>query len=288
MLRTLFRLFNVVMRLGVGTSIAPSPLVGNYVAALGCIRPGDCVIDVGANLGFFAGLLAAAVGSEGHVLAFEPNPIPLRVLRKSVRRESFSQILVLPFAVSDVTQPFMMQTDLLDFGENATLAPHLKTRERLGFLRRNVKVKAIRLDDLIHENGLQVEGKLLPAPTFLKIDAEGFDFNVLRGAEQLIQRFSPTLCIEFGFDPSYPRPTYPAWLRERGYRIFDLHSITPFESAHEDALQAPYTTDLLAVPASRLDENYLATLKGLSRFGLDRVLSKVIDRTARAKPPWLR
>ncbi|MBO9526591.1 MAG: FkbM family methyltransferase [Sphingobium yanoikuyae] len=49
------------------------------------IRPGMVVADVGANLGYFSLLMADIVGSDGHVLAFEPNPHAADLLQRSVR-----------------------------------------------------------------------------------------------------------------------------------------------------------------------------------------------------------
>ncbi|MBN9414802.1 hypothetical protein ABS71_06660 [bacterium SCN 62-11] len=275
MIRTALKLANVVARGYLGSPIRPSPLLARYVAALGCLRRGDCALDIGANIGFFAGLLAEAVGPQGRVLAFEPNPIPLKVLRASVRRSRLSQVKVFAQAVSDHAQELKLQTGWFDFGENATVSSHLKTAERLGFFRRNLSIQAVRLDDFLKDDGLMVDGEKLPAPKFLKIDTEGHELSVLTGAEKLLEKHAPTMVIEYGYDPRQPghRYSYPAWLRARGYQLLDFHGFVDFTPEFEAAIQHSYLTDLLAIPPGLQNSSYLTTIRGLGEFGLDRVES---------------
>ena len=267
------KLASILARGYLGSPIRPSPLLARYVAALGCLRVGDCALDIGANIGFFTGLLAEAVGPQGRVLAFEPNPIPLKVLRTSVRRSRLSQARVFPHAVSEQAQILKLQTGWFDFGENATVSSHLKTVERLGFFRRNLSIQAVRLDDFLDGDGLVVDGEKLPAPRFLKIDTEGHELSVLMGAEKLLERHAPTLVIEYGYDPRQAghRYTYPAWLRARGYKLLDFHGFIDFTPESEAAIQESYLTDLLAIPPALQDSPYLDTIRGLGQFGLERV-----------------
>jgi hypothetical protein len=63
-----------------------------------CLRPGDTVYDVGANVGFFAVLAARFVGSEGRVVAFEPLPSSADMVRYNARQNGFETITVIEAA----------------------------------------------------------------------------------------------------------------------------------------------------------------------------------------------
>src|SRR6186713_2465665 len=52
------------------------------------IKPGDTVVEVGANIGYFTCRYAKLTGPRGRVLAFEPNPMVLPILQRNVRRHS--------------------------------------------------------------------------------------------------------------------------------------------------------------------------------------------------------
>ena len=71
-------------------------------AVLACIRPGDCVWDVGANVGFYSELFAMAVGPAGKVISFEPSPACVTVLEERLRERSTDVSWeVVPVALSD-------------------------------------------------------------------------------------------------------------------------------------------------------------------------------------------
>ena len=67
----------------------------------GLLRPGQTVVDCGANVGYFSVLAAAAVGSEGHVVAFEPERANLRLLRHNLWRNGADNVRVVPAAAAD-------------------------------------------------------------------------------------------------------------------------------------------------------------------------------------------
>src|SRR5205085_1712242 len=68
---------------------------------LACLRPGDFAIDVGANIGYDTLLMSSAVGPDGLVLAFEPEPCNLALLLKNVARAPYPNIVVQSLALSD-------------------------------------------------------------------------------------------------------------------------------------------------------------------------------------------
>lgn len=132
-------------------------------------------VDVGANLGLFCRVLAERATE---VFAFEPNPYPLRYLL----RVADANVHVLQAAASDETGEAELSVPRTPRGWSSNGA-----RLDDGVQRDDarVRVPVVRLDDLD-----------LPPVGFLKIDVEGGEIRVLRGAQALIARDRPALFVE--------------------------------------------------------------------------------------------
>jgi len=139
------------------------------------IRPGDIVFDIGANVGFYTLLAARGVGSGGRVVAFEPEPKNVELLRSHVRINRLSNVEVIPAAVSRDTGPARFQRG----GSGATGA--LSTSGEL-------QVDAVSLDDLF------AAGRI-PAPALIKMDIEGGEHQALLGGQGLLARSRPLLFL---------------------------------------------------------------------------------------------
>jgi FkbM family methyltransferase len=141
------------------------------------LRPGGVFVDVGANVGFHTILAAQLVGPAGKVFAVEPAPWTLALLRANVWR-SGSAVTVLPVAASDATGKVTL-----------TLEPEHRSGAQIGETGgRGPEVDAAPLDQLVPAIGVDV----------LKVDVEGAEPLVFRGARDLLQR-SPGLVavVEF-------------------------------------------------------------------------------------------
>lgn len=143
------------------------------------LRKGDTVFDIGAHRGYFTLVVSSLVGQEGKVIAFEPLPLNLQYLQKHLSMNSITNVTVIGMAVSDTR-------GTAHFDE----APAYKNRVG-GRLAENgsIEVQTVRLDDLI------TEGRA-PVPDHIKIDVEGAESRVLRGAEALLKEHHPTLFID--------------------------------------------------------------------------------------------
>ena len=146
------------------------------------IRPGDVVLDIGANFGLHTLLAAHIIGPAGRAFAFEPVPANLRLLRRNVRLNGFhDRVSIIPSAVSNSTQaqlPFSIPSG--DLSVTAFL-----TTEGNGSSTR--MVPNVRLDD--YRNFRR------PA-RLIKIDVEGAELGVLKGAEELISSDRPVILAE--------------------------------------------------------------------------------------------
>lgn len=125
------------------------------------IRKGDIVWDVGAHKGYVALALARAVGSEGRVLAFEPSYRNLEYLTRHVGWNRPSNLEVLPIALS-------ASEGEASFGGSGSSITY-----RLGQGDERVRVRT--METLIDSDGR-------PAPRVMKVDVEGSEVDVLRGA----------------------------------------------------------------------------------------------------------
>ena len=139
------------------------------------VRPGDVILDVGANVGFYTCHLARQVGPRGHVYAFEPEPRNIERLTKNVELNGFTnRVTVHPVALSyeDGAAPFFRASD--DHSGWGSL-------NRYGEHVDHIEVETQTVDSLIEREGLK-------EIALLKVDVEGADFDVYRGAAKALAK----------------------------------------------------------------------------------------------------
>ncbi|WP_422002631.1 FkbM family methyltransferase [Reyranella sp.] len=147
------------------------------------VRPGMTVVDVGANFGYYTLLLADAVGADGRVIAVEPNPTALALLRETVLLNGYAdRTTIVSQALSGQEgQALLFCPD----GEpkNAQLVGH---RGYPGGT--TVEVATVTLDSITRD---------CARVDLIKIDAEGAETAIVNGMAELIARDRPTIILEF-------------------------------------------------------------------------------------------
>lgn len=135
------------------------------------------VIDVGANIGLSTILLARMTE---RVIAFEPSPPNVAFLRRNLERNGITNVEIHAAAVS--SEPGTLRFHVAQFGagSHVVAAGHVS-----GSTIPTVDVPAVTLD-----------GSNLPPVTFIKIDAEGHEPDVLAGARRLLARDRPLIYTE--------------------------------------------------------------------------------------------
>jgi FkbM family methyltransferase len=141
------------------------------------IRRGMTVVDVGANLGYFTLLAARLVGAEGRVVALEPNSENCRLLLSSLRLSGRTNVELLPVAADEAPGWAYYSTHV---GSNGGLIDGDDLLSHPG-----VVVPTFRLDDLVDR-----------PVGFLKMDVEGAEGRVVRGATRIIERDRPIVTTE--------------------------------------------------------------------------------------------
>ena len=186
------------------------------------LGPGGTFVDVGANVGWFSLLGASLVGPSGRVIAIEPNPLNVALLRDSAKDNGFDNIDMLTMALAAEPGAIALETD----GSNGRITPIDGPPAEP--IEANFVVAARPLDDVLSDAGVtRVDA--------IKIDVEGAEPLVLKGAGNTITRHRPVLISEF-----YPLALdnsawgnahgYLAMLRAFGYRL----SVIGSEGDHDD------------------------------------------------------
>jgi FkbM family methyltransferase len=149
------------------------------------LKPGQTVLDIGANLGMYALSMARVVGQEGRVIAFEPASSTAALLQQSADLNGFSQIEVDTRGVGVRSGTARLTLDLnpeLNRIEDMTSDPEATDGIETIIL--------TSLDDWAAEHGPYTEISLI------KIDAEGQELNVIAGAHKLLHTHSPLILYE--------------------------------------------------------------------------------------------
>lgn len=159
------------------------------------LRPGDCFVDIGANLGYFSLLASSIVGPSGRVLAFEPNPNTGERLIANIRRSGYCNIDVCAACCSAAPgRVTLYLNDPNNLGA-CSLSGHGQT----------IEVESICADSEIC--------KLPKAPALIKMDVEGAEVLALRGMHATLAA-GPTLVLELD----------DKLLRRMGFTVADLQS----------------------------------------------------------------
>jgi FkbM family methyltransferase len=145
------------------------------------LRPGMTVVDVGANQGIYTLLFAELVGSSGHVLAFEPDPVLCSALRQNLRRNGTSNVTVYENALGARSEQRLLLRSAVNSGDNR-LTIEAPSQEREGVI-----VATRPLDELTH--GRKVD--------FVKIDVQGWELEVLQGMVETLRSSSPMVFFEY-------------------------------------------------------------------------------------------
>jgi len=151
--------------------------------------------DVGAHIGYESLCFATVVGPAGRIVAFEPNPANVREWQRNVsgNAELAPRLSIQAVALCDRsgTAAFRFSEDVADGRSSgshlAGVMPPEEAASYAGFDLANVA--CARVDDLVEA------GDIAP-PTLIKIDVEGAEADVLRGAIRTLQRHRPILLVE--------------------------------------------------------------------------------------------
>jgi FkbM family methyltransferase len=156
-----------------------------YEAALVArlLDPGEVFWDVGANIGYFSLVAAAAVGDTGEVLAFEPGAASLERLTENVSLNPYKTIRIFNLAVADAAgEATLYRADgIADSSASLFSAAAASASGEV--------CRTVALDGMLQQEGLR-------SPDFLKLDVEGAELAALQGAAGILTASCPLLLVE--------------------------------------------------------------------------------------------
>lgn len=185
--------------------------------------PGDCIVEVGSNIGTETILFAKIVGPRGRVLSFEPLPENAATQRRLIELNGLDQIVLVEAAAAD--QAGRCQFEVPEDSWNSGTGQLVTNGAARG---RCIEAELLTLDDLAAQNRI-------PATKLLVMDVEGAELRVLAGGKRFMDRDEPCVLLEVNgerlpelglgvadVDDYFERRGYSRWLvTSRGLRPAD-------------------------------------------------------------------
>jgi len=177
------------------------------------IKPGDIVIDVGANIGYYTLMAAARVGKRGHVYAFEPASHTFKILQKNIQINGFTNVSLYNLAISNEEGYVELYlSDSINTGATSITVPEL-------FSGKVEKVRCITIDNFLNKENIK-------KVDLIKIDVEGAEPKVLRGMNKLLSEQNPKILIEINEErlrsAGHSKDYIYEFLASKGYKAYDI------------------------------------------------------------------
>jgi len=176
------------------------------------LRPGDCALDLGGNIGTVAMGFSRIVGPAGRVFSFEPLTHP--VLRRNLEANGIRNVELIPEGVSD--RPGEAEINFTDQCINSSIANPTPGDGALPIHKRTISLTTV--DRFVEE-------RQLDRVDFIKMDIEGAEEPALLGSQKVIERFRPKWSIasyHTDFEGELQHPKLVRRLREFGYQIEEV------------------------------------------------------------------
>jgi FkbM family methyltransferase len=194
------------------------------------IKPGNIVVDIGANIGYHTLIFAKLVGPNGKVFAFEPEPTNFRLLEKNVSVNGYSNVTLEQKGVSNRNEKKKLYLNRWHSGFHTIY----KSEQRANL--DTVEIETVSLDDYFSNYRGKVD--------FIKMDIEGSEITALEGMQTILQRqnnikllvaFNPSAILQYGYKPEQQIDL----LMSNGFRVYfansqtkDLEVVNPDNTQH--------------------------------------------------------
>ena len=179
------------------------------------IKKGDLVIDIGANIGDTTVPMALAAGGAGITLGFDPNPYVYKILQKNASLNGGKQNIVpLLNAISVSDDEFFYISSEASFANGAISTTKESVHGKFVY---PDKIKGINLLNFLEKK----YAEKLSNFSFIKIDTEGYDKEILKSIADLIEKYKPVIVAEsFGNSSREAKIELYEVIKKHGYDIF--------------------------------------------------------------------
>jgi FkbM family methyltransferase len=157
------------------------------------IKTGDTVLDIGANIGFYAEILSGIVGEKGNVHCFEPDITNFKHLES--RSKHLPNVTINNKAVSDKTETIKIYTSKKLNVDHRTYKPDEYDQE--------IDIHAIAVDEYLQSSTSEIN--------FIKMDIQGFEMSAVKGMTKTLQSPNLKMLSEF----------WPYGMRKAGTSVLD-------------------------------------------------------------------
>lgn len=217
------------------------------------LKEDDVFFDIGANIGLFSLIASDLVGKKGEIYSFEPTPETFRRLTENIQSNAFENIRPIQLGLSDSQGDMFFNVS--EGGYDAWNS--FVKLDRLEENASTIKVKTDSLDSFIKDRNLASPISLI------KIDVEGWELNVFKGAiELLVREDAPTLIVEFtetnAFAAGYYCGELYDYIKQFGYSWYRYDDINNTLIPEIKQLHYPYDN---LIATKRLDEVKVRLLK---------------------------
>jgi len=208
------------------------------------LQSGDQAIDVGSHGGYHTIEMAKRVGPRGKIFSFEPIPSICKKQKSRLRKLSLTNVIVKNIAISNYggKSTFRIIKDSPGISSLKPM-PHQK----------DYKAKIIKTDvgmlDMVIADKTTIK--------FIKVDAEGGDFFVLQGAEQILRESRPVIVFECGAYQNvaaqsygYGKNDFMAFFKEIAYQLYSIVGLDYNPGLWDSRIPA----NLVGIPAEKKDE----------------------------------
>lgn len=179
------------------------------------IKEGDLVIDIGANIGHTSVPMSLAAGKLGITISFDPNPFVFKILEQNATlNPQFGNIQPFNFAITDFDNEFFYTSSEASFNNGGISKENLGKHGKYSL---DKKIKGINLETFLKQNYAEKLSKL----SFIKIDTEGYDKEIIKSIKNLLTEFRPVVVSECFFKSS-PTDRFEHFevLNSIGYSLF--------------------------------------------------------------------
>jgi FkbM family methyltransferase len=241
---------NKILKRGLDPDLHLLANVTTYLSAFRHFSKATTAIDVGAYCGEYSYILAK---SFQHVLSIEPLPEMILLLKRSLPRHCE----IVQCAVGEVGGEAHLRIPKIgDYTMDAlaTVADHSFAFSNIDTIE-TIRVKQLTIDKLVTDRNLQ--------PAFLKIDVEGYEMNVLRGAMTVIATHKPLLMIEIEKRHNKDFQAIFSFLESQGYMPYHFcgGQLCPSSpNVVDDSYRYLVSSSISGIPGiidSRLSGNYI-------------------------------